>query len=115
VTQACPARGTTWLTRTGPPTALAARPGPCPEPTAPERATLARTGWRITLDRVTGLDGFRLTQYARGGGCACKIPPGELEETLGAWTRSLDVSDRQKIVEVGMAGHRRMQTGGGAG
>jgi selenide, water dikinase len=27
-------------------------------------------------------DGFRLTQYARGGGCACKIPPGELEETI---------------------------------
>lgn len=25
---------------------------------------------------------LRLTQYARGGGCACKIPPGELEETL---------------------------------
>jgi selenide, water dikinase len=25
---------------------------------------------------------FRLTQYARGGGCACKIPPGELEETI---------------------------------
>jgi selenide, water dikinase len=25
---------------------------------------------------------FRLTQYARGGGCACKIPPGELEETV---------------------------------
>ena len=23
---------------------------------------------------------YRLTQYARGGGCACKIPPGELEE-----------------------------------
>jgi selenide, water dikinase len=23
--------------------------------------------------------GFRLTQYAHGGGCACKIPPGELE------------------------------------
>ncbi len=22
---------------------------------------------------------YRLTQYARGGGCACKIPPGELE------------------------------------
>jgi selenide, water dikinase len=31
---------------------------------------------------MTGLDGFRLTQYARGGGCACKIPPGELEETV---------------------------------
>jgi len=27
---------------------------------------------------------FRLTQYARGGGCACKIPPGELEETIAA-------------------------------
>ena len=26
---------------------------------------------------------FRLTQYARGGGCAYKIPPGELEETVG--------------------------------
>lgn len=24
----------------------------------------------------------RLTQYAHGGGCACKIPPGELEEVL---------------------------------
>ncbi|HTS95929.1 MAG TPA: selenide, water dikinase SelD [Streptosporangiaceae bacterium] len=31
---------------------------------------------------MTRLDGFRLTQYARGGGCACKIPPGELEETI---------------------------------
>jgi selenide,water dikinase len=27
---------------------------------------------------------IRLTQYARGGGCACKIPPGELEETIAA-------------------------------
>jgi len=26
--------------------------------------------------------GLRLTQYARGGGCACKIPPGELEDAL---------------------------------
>jgi len=24
----------------------------------------------------------RLTQYARGGGCACKIPPGELEDIV---------------------------------
>ncbi len=32
---------------------------------------------------------YRLTQYARGGGCACKIPPGELEQTLAGlrpWT-----------------------------
>ncbi|HXT45240.1 MAG TPA: selenide, water dikinase SelD [Pseudonocardiaceae bacterium] len=26
--------------------------------------------------------GIRLTQYAHGGGCACKIPPGELESVL---------------------------------
>src|SRR4051794_33987707 len=25
---------------------------------------------------------IRLTQYAHGGGCACKIPPGELEELV---------------------------------
>ena len=25
---------------------------------------------------------MRLTQYAAGGGCACKIPPGELEEVV---------------------------------
>ena len=25
---------------------------------------------------------FRLTQYAHGGGCACKIPPGELEAVV---------------------------------
>jgi selenide, water dikinase len=31
---------------------------------------------------VTNLAHYRLTQYAHGGGCACKIPPGELEETV---------------------------------
>ncbi|MDN5700574.1 MAG: selenide, water dikinase SelD, partial [Kocuria sp.] len=25
---------------------------------------------------------LRLTGYAHGGGCACKIPPGELEEAV---------------------------------
>ena len=25
---------------------------------------------------------IRLTQYASGGGCACKIPPGEPEEAV---------------------------------
>ena len=29
--------------------------------------------------RVTTTRAPRLTQYAHGGGCACKIPPGELE------------------------------------
>ncbi len=27
-------------------------------------------------------DHYRLTQYAHGGGCACKIPPGELEDVV---------------------------------
>ncbi len=27
-------------------------------------------------------DSLRLTQYASGGGCACKVPPGELERVL---------------------------------
>ena len=31
---------------------------------------------------MTTTQGFRLTQYARGGGCACKIPPGELEAVV---------------------------------
>ncbi|PFG40458.1 selenophosphate synthase [Georgenia soli] len=29
---------------------------------------------------------LRLTQYAAGGGCACKVPPGELERVLGTLT-----------------------------
>ena len=27
---------------------------------------------------------MRLTEYAHGGGCACKIPPGELEEMVAS-------------------------------
>jgi selenide,water dikinase len=30
---------------------------------------------------VTTVD-YRLTQFAHGGGCACKLPPGELEDVL---------------------------------
>src|SRR4051794_34468005 len=33
--------------------------------------------------------GIRLTSFARGGGCACKIPPGELEEVLGGLATGL--------------------------
>jgi selenide,water dikinase len=36
----------------------------------------------------------RLTQYAHGGGCACKIPPGELEELV----RGLNGSDAADLV-----------------
>ena len=31
---------------------------------------------------------YRLTQYAHGGGCACKIPPGELEEVVRGLTQA---------------------------
>lgn len=34
------------------------------------------------MDTVTTPATYRLTQYAHGGGCACKIPPGELEEVV---------------------------------
>jgi selenide, water dikinase len=35
------------------------------------------------LGCVTTLDApLRLTRYAAGGGCACKVPPGELEQVL---------------------------------
>jgi selenide, water dikinase len=31
---------------------------------------------------------YRLTQYAHGGGCACKIPPGELEDVVRRLTNA---------------------------
>jgi selenide,water dikinase len=31
---------------------------------------------------MTMTQAHRLTQYAHGGGCACKIPPGELESVV---------------------------------
>jgi selenide,water dikinase len=34
------------------------------------------------------LSRVRLTQYGRGGGCACKIPPGELEAVLSGFMHS---------------------------
>jgi selenide, water dikinase len=33
---------------------------------------------------TSDVTGVRLTQYAHGGGCACKIPAGELEEMVAA-------------------------------
>ena len=33
---------------------------------------------------------MRLTQFASGGGCACKVPPGELERVLGGLTPAMD-------------------------
>ncbi len=51
---------------------------------------------------------YRLTQYVHGGGCACKIPPGELEEIIGGlspWTTSdlvvgLDTGDDAAVVRI---------------
>jgi selenide,water dikinase len=37
---------------------------------------------------VTVTAPIRLTQYAHGGGCACKIPPGELEDIVRGLTGS---------------------------
>ncbi len=34
------------------------------------------------MDTTKGPDGRRLTGYAHGGGCACKIPAGELEDAV---------------------------------
>jgi selenide,water dikinase len=35
---------------------------------------------------MTTTSTYRLTQYASGGGCACKIPPGELEDVVRGLT-----------------------------
>jgi selenide, water dikinase len=51
---------------------------------------------------------YRLTQYVHGGGCACKIPPGELEDILGGlspWTTAdllvgLDTGDDAAVVRI---------------
>jgi selenide, water dikinase len=44
---------------------------------------------------------IRLTQYARGGGCACKIPPGELESVV-AGLIGADVTDPAGELIVGL-------------
>ena len=56
---------------------------------------------------------YRLTQYAHGGGCACKIPPGELEDVVrgleataprdpvGELLVGLDHGDDAAVVRIG--------------
>jgi len=41
---------------------------------------------RTTTDSQESSSTIRLTQYAHGGGCACKIPPGELEDIVKGLT-----------------------------
>jgi selenide,water dikinase len=60
---------------------------------------------------ATSLPRVRLTQYAHGGGCACKIPPGELESlvaglappdtTHGTLLIGLDDGDDAAVMRVG--------------
>ena len=50
---------------------------------------------------MTSPGAVRLTQYARGGGCACKIPPGELEETVGRLMPAATGTDLMVGVEHG--------------
>ena len=45
---------------------------------------------------------IRLTQYAHGGGCACKIPPGELEEVLRGLGAAVPVRDPLGELLVGL-------------
>ncbi|MFI1168138.1 selenide, water dikinase SelD [Streptomyces sp. NPDC020801] len=44
----------------------------------------------------------RLTQFAHGGGCACKIPPGELEDVLGGLAATLPAPSDTPLL-VGLA------------
>jgi selenide,water dikinase len=45
---------------------------------------------------------LRLTQYAHGGGCACKIPPGELEEMLAGLRRAPTLPNEHGELVVGL-------------
>ncbi|MYR46805.1 selenide, water dikinase SelD [Streptomyces sp. SID5910] len=45
----------------------------------------------------------RLTQYAHGGGCACKIPPGELEDVLGPLAAGTRTTASDFALLVGLA------------
>ena len=61
----------------------------------------------VSLDEVT-IATHRLTQYAHGGGCACKIPPGELEDIVAGLIRpgapdllvGLDDGDDAAVVRI---------------
>ncbi|HEX4977690.1 MAG TPA: selenide, water dikinase SelD [Nocardioides sp.] len=45
------------------------------------------------MTSTTGQGTLRLTQYAAGGGCACKVPPGELERVLADLPTSKEGGD----------------------
>ncbi|MPZ26125.1 MAG: selenide, water dikinase SelD [Micromonosporaceae bacterium] len=51
---------------------------------------------------MTATETVRLTQYAHGGGCACKIPPGELEEMVRGLSGSEPVREPAGELVVGL-------------
>jgi len=48
------------------------------------------------------MESVRLTQYAHGGGCACKIPPGELEAAVAGLFESSDFGENGHELLVGL-------------
>jgi selenide,water dikinase len=52
----------------------------------------------LNVDGPPLLDPSRLTQYAHGGGCACKIPPGELEDAVANLVGSNYAGDYSLLV-----------------
>ncbi len=53
---------------------------------------------------MTTQEGYRLTQYAHGGGCACKIPPGELEKVVAGLTRPAGGAAEHDELLIGLDG-----------
>jgi len=57
---------------------------------------------------MTRTDTIRLTQFAHGGGCACKLPPGELEDIVAGFAAAtsdellvgLDTGDDAAVVRI---------------
>jgi selenide, water dikinase len=45
---------------------------------------------------------FRLTQFASGGGCACKIPPGELEQIVAGLAAAAPAAGARGELAVGL-------------
>jgi selenide, water dikinase len=90
-------------------------PRPAPAVQRPPRGRGPASA-RTSVGRVTTAPAtFRLTQYAHGGGCACKIPPGELEAVVAGLTHTgpahpaaelvvgLDDGDDAAVVRIGPA------------
>jgi selenide, water dikinase len=58
----------------------------------------------------------RLTQYAHGGGCACKIPPGELEAVVDGLVHTVDRPNAELLVGLATGDDAAVvRVGGGPG